>query len=268
MSTPPTKLNQLLDNSSFTIIGHRGAAGVAPENTLASFRAAFELGCPMVELDVYFLSNIERLAKTPTLDSVGQRLAVIHDDTLQRTTNRQGPTMDLAWDELATIDAGLGQGIPNLTQVFDLAKEIETRTATTDGNNDHYTPIINIELKGPATAEPVAEFIHTNNLSNVLVSSFDHKQLATFRERDTDTLVAPLFHHWSKKWQATAEQLQAAAINLSNRIVSEKRIGQISAAGYPSFVYTVNNIRRANTLKEMGVKGIFTDRPDLFLGAI
>ena len=86
-------------------IGHRGACGYRPENTLASFRYAALLGCPWIELDVYFVQG---------------QLIVIHDDDLARTTDGTGLVMDSSFDYLRSLDAGQGEQIPTLQEVLDL----------------------------------------------------------------------------------------------------------------------------------------------------
>ena len=106
-------------------IGHRGASGYAPENTLEAFELAISMHCPWVELDVY---------------AVEDELLVIHDDTLERTTNGRGRVMQTPLAALRSLDAGKGQQIPTLSEVIELI--------------DHRAGI-NIELKGEHTALPV-----------------------------------------------------------------------------------------------------------------
>ena len=81
----------------FPIIGHRGAAGLEPENTLRSFSRAVRLGVDAVELDVHWVHD---------------ELIVIHDDTLERTTNGTGPLDSISLAELRELDAGAGERIP------------------------------------------------------------------------------------------------------------------------------------------------------------
>jgi len=107
-------------------IGHRGAAGHAPENTLASFRKAIELGLDMTELDVHVCASGE--------------LVVIHDENVDRTTNSKGWVSKLSLTELKRLDAGAGETVPTLAEVLDLLKD---------------RIMLNIELKGLGTAEPV-----------------------------------------------------------------------------------------------------------------
>lgn len=90
------------------VMGHRGAPVMEPENTLRSFKRALELGAAGVELDVQLTKD--------------GRLAVIHDETLDRTTNGRGLVKDFTLAELQKLDAGKGEPVPALEEVFDLAK--------------------------------------------------------------------------------------------------------------------------------------------------
>jgi glycerophosphoryl diester phosphodiesterase len=112
------------------IIGHRGASGYEPENTLRSFQKAIDLGVEMIELDVYTCKSGE--------------LVVMHDDKVNRTTNGNGYVFNMTLTELKTLDAGKGEKVPTLVEVFDL---INKKIA------------INVELKGEGTAESTAELI-------------------------------------------------------------------------------------------------------------
>ena len=140
-------------------IGHRGARGHAPENTLASVRKACALGAHCVEIDVHLVDG---------------ELLVIHDDRLERTTNGTGYLKDHSFAELRELDAGADEQIPTLREVC---------SALTGAVG------IDIELKGPDTAAPVARQIAELRKqgwsdNRILVSSFDHEQLAQVRELD------------------------------------------------------------------------------------
>ncbi|MEL0083582.1 MAG: glycerophosphodiester phosphodiesterase family protein, partial [Gammaproteobacteria bacterium] len=134
-------------------IGHRGAMGHAPENTLGSVKAALALGVRHLEIDVYCVEG---------------ELLVFHDDRLERTTNGTGRIRDQSLSHLRSLDAGGGQQIPTLEEV---CTEIAGKAC------------LNIELKGPGTARPVARLINQLIARGwhhdcFLVSSFDHRQLA------------------------------------------------------------------------------------------
>ena len=228
-----------MDETGFVIIGHRGAAGLAPENTLPSFRRALRSGCPMIELDVHCVRDRN--------DDL--QLVVIHDDSLERTTNGHGPLDQFTLEQLRQLDAGNGAQIPLLQEVAEL---LPTHGAA-----------LNIELKGKGTAAPTAHFIQANPAQRVLVSSFDHVELAAFRALDADTAVAPLYDRLRKNWRTTATELAASCVNVSRRAATKPRIQAICDAGYGVFVYTVNDVEEAIRLQRWGASGVFTDRPDL-----
>ncbi len=205
----------------------------------------------MIELDVHCLSPTDSLVEDWT------NLCVIHDDTLDRTTNVSGTVAALAVQDLAYIDAGDGESIPQLTQVFDLA----SRQAETIA--------INIELKGLGTAVPVAHYLkHLSKQPSdfpVLVSSFNHTLLSEFRSVNLHTAVAPLYGRWVEEFHLTAKRLDAFAVNISVKSANKKRIQSIRSHGYRVFVYTVNSLEIAMQLRSWGASGVFTDHPDRLL---
>ena len=232
----------------FLVIGHRGAAGLAPENTLPSFRKALDIGCQGVELDVHAVNGA----------SGEQQLVVIHDDTVDRTTNGRGSVSLHTIEQIAELDAGDGNRIPRLAEV----------TALAAGYIADTQPLINIELKGKGTAAPTARFLRTHPGLAVLVSSFNHEELAAFRETDKTTPVAPLFERARGNMLETATQLGASCINMSTRMAKPSLIEQCREAGIPVLVYTVNQLHETQRLKAMGVAGVFTDRPDNLIPVI
>jgi glycerophosphoryl diester phosphodiesterase len=214
------------------IIGHRGAAGLQPENTLPSFSQALSLGVDAVELDIYTVEN---------------QLVVIHDDLLQRTTNGTGPVVDCSLSELRALDAGSGARVPLLSEVFDL-------TGSSTG--------INVELKGPGTAGQLAAFLGDYPQHDVLVSSFDHQELRDFHNQRTGVPAAPLFHRWRSDVWEVADEFGAWSINLALRITNSQRISAAHERGYRVLVYTVNDVETARRLGAAAVDGVFTDFPD------
>lgn len=230
---PPERPQDARWAQQFSLIGHRGAAKLAPENTLSSFRRAVELAVDGVEFDLYAHSG---------------ELLVIHDDRLERTTNGQGLLVQKSLEELRALDAGDGQQIPLLQEV---AATLPAAVA------------MNLELKGPDTAAPVAAWLAANRpVQPVLVSSFDLRELATFRALDPQCAVAPLFHKRNPAMLDIAHELRACAVNLSTRLASRERLQEIRYAGFGALVYTVNGLRQARRLYGDGATGVFTDRPD------
>jgi glycerophosphoryl diester phosphodiesterase len=245
------RLQDHLAATDFVIIGHRGAAGLQPENTLLSFKTALRWGCPMVELDVYACTD----------DDQQQQLLVIHDDKLHRTTDGSGRVMEHSVAQLRTLDAGQGQQIPLLAEVIELLCRHNLTAAQTCA--------LNIELKGPATAAPTARLIESlpdlTNTPLIIVSSFDHDELREFHRLAPTCPVAVLYDRYREDWLTTARELNAFAVNISRRIAKSERIQDMRNAGYRVFVYTVNEPEEGEKLAALGASGIFTDRPDLFL---
>lgn len=220
---------------TFTCIGHRGASGHAPENTLKAFQKAIDMGCHWVELDVY---------------AVEGELLVIHDDDVDRTTDGSGAVMSLSFEQLRSLDAGDGEKIPTLKEVMDLCRG---------------KAAINIEFKGPETAEPVNELLARERVNgwspaNIAISSFDHRELA---KADPDFHRGALFYK-EADYLAKATELKAFSINLSGKLVNPAIVEKAHSAGFEVWVYTVNTREDMQTLKDMGVDAVFTNYPDQF----
>ena len=244
MNNKLAQLQEHLAHFEKVIIGHRGASGLAPENTFGSFKIACELGCPLIELDVHRIKH----------DNNSHKLAVIHDHRLDRTTNSKGKVSQISSADLPEIVTEDGSSLPLLSQVISLIeKEIELAKKVIG---------LNIELKGDNTGLLAAKYIKTMDMVPTLISSFKLKELRAFRTADKHTPIAPLFHRWEHSAIEIADELNATAINCSVKIVSAERVGLIKKSGFKVFVYTVNSLRRAEELFNMGVDGIFTDYPN------
>lgn len=227
-------------NESMICIGHRGAMGYKPENTLASFALALEMGCRWLELDVYCVEG---------------ELLVIHDDKLERTTNGRGEVMQSSLEYLRSLDAGDGQQIPTLSEVIDL---VDRRA------------VINVELKGPDTAAPVCRLLDDYckrgwQPDDFLLSSFYHKELAL---ADPHYRRGALFSRRGKRnYFEVADELAAWSINLDLKLVDEKAVTEAHRRGLKVLVYTVNEPADIARMRELDVDGVFTNFPDRVLGS-
>jgi len=229
-----------MDQRGLLCIGHRGAMGHAPENTLLSFRKALELGAPCVEADVYY---------------VDRHLMVFHDDRLERTTNGAGYLIDHDFDTLRSLDAGNGEKIPTLAEVFN----------TIDGRAG-----VNIELKGPGTARPVADLIASlreqgwrNHL--ILVSSFNHRELETVRGIDPRIRIGALMVGLPVNDAVFAADLGAYSVHLSLEFIDRRFVTDAHRRGLRVFVFTVNHPEDIHRMERLGVDGVFTNYPERIL---
>jgi len=221
-------------------IGHRGAMGHAPENTLASIRKALEFGVPCVEIDVY------------TVDS---QLVVFHDSRLERTTNGTGYLLEQKFTDLRSLDAGNGEKIPTLKEVFEAI---------------HLKAGVNIELKGPGTARPVAEFISEMrnvgwNDDLILMSSFDHRELVQVRRMDPRIKLGAMMVGLPVDDAAFAVSLGAYSVHLSLDFIDRKFVDDAHSRGLRVFVFTVNHPEDIKKMSELGVDGVFTNYPERVL---
>jgi glycerophosphoryl diester phosphodiesterase len=239
------------------IIGHRGSAGLAPENTLAGIRRAHEEGATFVEFDVKLTAD-----GMPIL---------MHDDRLDRTTDGKGKVALTTYDDLQKLDAGawfapsfVGEPVPSLRATLELCIELGLG--------------INVELKPcPGRARETAE-ISLRTLADAwpdsvdlpapLISSFDQQALAAAKRFSPNLPRGCLVTRMPLNWRAAVDRYGCSTLNVSNRWIRRKHIDAACAEGIPVLVYTVNEPERALALLEMGVTSIFTDHVDLMMAAL
>lgn len=225
----------------FLCIGHRGARGHAPENTLLSINTGIRLGADMIEFDVQRCED---------------ELIVIHDPRLERTTNGKGRVDQAQLSYLRSLDAGEGQQVPTLREVFDL---VEARVA------------LNIEIKSAnGTAALVAARIRDAladgwTPSHFLVSSFHLPELYEFKQLAPEVPVAALVCGVPLDWAACAADLGASALNISADFADARLIYDAHARHLKIYAYTVNHPDEMASLRAAGVDGVFSDYPDRVL---
>jgi glycerophosphoryl diester phosphodiesterase len=217
-------------------IGHRGASGLEPENTLRSVRRAIELGADGIEIDVHCLDG---------------ELLVIHDARLNRTTNGSGPIWRHTLEEIRALDAGKGEQIPLLGEVLDTVNR---------------TAFVNIELKGRRTAAPVLALLREYTArkgwqpDDFLISSFHRKELRQCK--GSGFPLGILCARSPRLFRRLALELDATSVNVALPHANRKLVLQVHAAGLKLFVFTVNEREDMARLEKIGVDGIFTNFPD------
>ncbi|MGA7143487.1 MAG: glycerophosphodiester phosphodiesterase family protein [Desulfobacterales bacterium] len=233
-------MNKKVQTKDLLCIGHRGAMGHAPENTLLSIRKALELGTPCIEMDVY---------------NVDGHLVVFHDIRLERTTNGTGYLLDQSFDELRTLDAGRGEKIPTLKEAFET---IQSKAG------------VNIELKGPDTARPVAEFISGmkeigRNDDLLLVSSFNHRELSLMHRLNPKIKLGAMMVGLPVDDAAFGESLGAYSVHLSLESIDPRFVKDAHARDLRVFVFTVDLPEDIEKMRGLGVDGVFTNYPERVL---
>jgi glycerophosphoryl diester phosphodiesterase len=218
-------------------IGHRGAMGHEPENTLLSIKKAIALGVDAIEIDVYNLEN---------------NLVVIHDRDLSQTTNGTGYLEHNSFDYVRSLDAGKGEQVPTLEEVF----EIVDRQV-----------IINIELKGTNTAKLVVSLIQTYirtgwSYADFVVSSFNHDQLHQVKAICPEIIMGMLIYGLPWRYLASAQELQADLVIPNLDYVTSELVDSAHQQGLQVWVYTVNQPDDLKLMKALGADGIFTNYPE------
>lgn len=223
------------------IIAHRGASGLAPENTLKAIRLALTLGAGAIEIDVQLADG---------------ELWVFHDRRLERCTDGSGVLTAQSRAYLASLDAGEGEGIPTLWQVMEaIAGQAE----------------LHIELKGSQTADEVARLTRLAEAelgfgpTQWVVSSFHHPELARFAALRPDIRLGALTSTIPLTLAKFAAALGAWSLNCDVDFVDQALVQDAHKLGLKVLVYTVDEPADQAMLAAIGVDGIFTNRPDRFL---
>ncbi|MGH1455290.1 MAG: glycerophosphodiester phosphodiesterase family protein [Alphaproteobacteria bacterium] len=234
------------------IIGHRGCAGYAPENTLEAIHTAADMGVEWVELDVKI-----------TKDEVP---IIFHDDTLDRTTNGSGNIAEKTYEELQDLECGswyadsfTGIKIPTLEET------IEVLIDRNLGFNMEIKPCPGREK---LTAEIALDLLSTiwDDHDRLLISSFSHVSLEVAQDMATDWyrgLILP--PEWPENWEDLVKYLDVATVNIAGDKTSRDQIESILDMEKSVLAYTINNPDQARMLQSYGVDGFFSDVPDVIL---
>lgn len=237
------------------IFAHRGAKAVAPENTLPAFERALAMGVAGIELDVHL--------------SKDGHLVVIHDFTVDKTTDGHGPVRSFSASELAQLDAGshfhsdfTGVGVPTLVEVFDLVGDrcrinVEIKSEDPTGGNE---------------VEVLVALIQQRNLyDQVIVSSFNPITLIKLRWADPRVKLGLLYYqelppHLRQAWFTPI--IQPEAVHPYYTLVDERLMAWAKERGCAVNTWTVNDVAEAQRLAALGVDAIITDVPDVLIMAL
>ena len=232
-------------------VAHRGAGKLAPENTLAAFKLGASHGYRMFECDVKLSSD-----GVPFL---------LHDDTLERTTNGSGVAGQQTWSALQQLDAGswhssgyASEPIPSLDTIaryciangFDLNIEIKP-TAGTD------------QVTGEVVGRHAAR-LWKGQARKPLLTSFKPDALQAAMDAAPDLPRGLLLHELWTGWLETGLMLGCQAIICNYKLWDTSSVTQAKSAGFNLLSYTVNDATDVERLLALGVDGIITDRVDLF----
>jgi len=228
------------------VIAHRGASGTCPENTLVAFRRAAELGAHMIELDVQLTRDHE--------------VVVMHDWTLDRTTDGTGAVGAFTFAELQCLDAGVwfdarfrGERVPSLAEVLAavaLPVNVELKPVGDDGLVERALAVVDAAAAG----------------ARVVFSSFDASSLVRLRGRAPGARIGVLWEDAPiDEAVRLAERVGARTLHVRKDAITAAVVAAARAGGLGVLGWTVNDPRDYDRLDAAGVDGVFTDFPERFL---
>lgn len=228
------------------IIAHRGASAYAPENTLIAMEMAAQMGATWCEFDVMLAGSGEAI--------------IIHDETVDRTTDGSGEVAAFSLTQLKALDAGkwfdpkfAGERVPSFVELLTLLQKLKLN--------------INVEIKPSAgldvqTAEKTVQLLnqHWNiKKSPPLLSSQSLDALRTVRQCEPNWSLGCVIHDWAEHWYAWVKELNCTAVSVNHQILEPNLVLGLKNIVPLVLAYTVNDVKRAEELFNMGVDAIFTD---------
>ena len=219
------------------VVGHRGAAGVVPENTLKGFRYAIELGVDSVECDVHLTRD--------------EQLIVMHDETVDRTTNGSGRIRELDFATIRSLDAGDGEQVPTLDEVL----------AAVQGKVQ-----LLCELKGEGVEDAAVEAVLARGMeSEVVFTSFDMARIAKVRQRGDHIQIGAIFGDPTDEDMARAVDLGVKGIGIHYRNLCLRMVQQALDAGLDLRAWNPDTLQEQKAMIALGVTGVGTNRPDILV---
>jgi glycerophosphoryl diester phosphodiesterase len=249
------------------VFGHRGAAGVAPENTLPSFALAAALGATYLELDVHATSDGE--------------IVVLHDPLLDRTTNAEGPVRDWRWSDVAALDAGWhfshdghshpyrGQGVrvPRLAEVIAAHPALPLNIEIKQGDPPIVAATLDVLRRGGALERTLLAAEHDDIMAAIRAAVGD--EVATGMSVGD---VMAFMDRWMRDdWAGYTPPGTALQIPPSHgeiEIVTATSVAAAHRAGLEVHVWTINEVAEIDRLLDLGVDGVMSDLPGLVAAAV
>lgn len=233
-----------------SVIAHRGAKGVAPENTLRAIQLAADQGAEWVELDVML-----------TADEVP---IILHDKVLSLSAELTVLVKDVPWKRIQNLHVAAPVGskekpapIPTLEQAIKLIHSLGMG--------------LNLEIKpagkglGPVTLQRSLEVFQVNPPINLVISSFDFTALQAAKELAPNIPRALLYEKLPSDWRVAVNEYAVRSIHLAEEAITPEQVAEIRGLGLDVYCYTVNSLVKSKELFAWGIRGIFTDFPERFI---
>ena len=219
------------------VVGHRGAAGVEPENTIRGFRYAIELGVDYTECDVHL-----------TRDG---RLVVMHDAKVDRTTNGTGAIRELTFDQIRALDAGKGEQVPTLEEVLDVMRG---------------QAIVLIEMKGEGVEEETVRIVREAKMEEqVVLTCFHLERIRKAKQLAPELKVGFIVSNPTADSCQQAVDVEASGIGILYKNLTRELVEQAHAHGLDVRAWNPDTEPEMRAMLELGVDGVSSNRPDLLI---
>jgi len=229
------------------VVGHRGAAGVEPENTIRGFCYALELGVDYVECDVHLTKD--------------NQLIVMHDETVDRTTNGTGAIRNLTFAEIRSLDAGKGERVPTLAEVLEVVKD---------------RAILLIELKGEGVEEQAVQtvkemqeatddFVLPQMDEQVIFTSFHLDRIRKVKSLDSSLKVGAIFGQPPADVCQQALDAGASGIGINYRNLRRELVEEAHQHRLDVRAWNPDTIPEMQAMIDLGVDGVSSNRPDMLI---
>jgi glycerophosphoryl diester phosphodiesterase len=238
----------------FMIAGHRGAASIAPENTLSGFKKALQSGAKWIELDTQLSAD-----KTPI---------IFHDETVDRCTNGQGFVADLTFEQLQSLDAGSW-----FSEAFTGEKIISLEQTLLFFMENDLSMNLEIKIHHPHQAQPlvteVAQVIAKVNFpaEKLILSSFSELALEHCHKLMPNIRLGYITEYNPLNSLEKLKPLNLYSVHLDYKILDKAMAKTIKDAGLKLVIWTLNDLTQADKFRSWGVDIIITDKPDVFVQA-
>ncbi|HYK08530.1 MAG TPA: glycerophosphodiester phosphodiesterase family protein [Candidatus Eisenbacteria bacterium] len=228
------------------VVGHRGAAGLAPENTIKAFKIGCENNADVVECDIHLTKD--------------GKLVVFHDGTLDRTTNGKGWVKDYTFAELRELNAGDGEKIPTLEEVIETVMDYKKKL------------IIEIKAEDEIIAKNLTNAFctflseHTEIIPNIYVHSFWHHVVKEVKEKfpDVSTFVLMMIGLPPKEMLQFILDAKANGASIEQDYISPELVRLAHENNLELNAWLLNNENEFKRMKDLGVDGLITNFPDRF----
>ncbi|MEA3408315.1 MAG: glycerophosphodiester phosphodiesterase family protein [Chloroflexota bacterium] len=221
-------------------VGHRGAAGIEPENTIRAFRRALEIGVDRAECDVHLTKDL--------------RLVVIHDETVDRTTDGTGAIRDLMFEEIRSLDAGEGERVPTLAEVLEVMKN---------------KAILLIELKGEGVEEQAVQTVKDMAMEDqVVFTSFHLDRIRRVKRLAPSLEVGAIFAEPPGDVCQRALDAGAASIGIYHGNLRQELVEEAHCCGLEVRAWNPDTVPEMRAMIDLGVDGVGSNRPDLLVPLI